>query len=60
MRSAILKFSVVSLIVSIPAAAAGVAWWSSTTTCRTLESMRAELGEDIVREWSPEAAKLTG
>lgn len=57
MRSAILKFSVVSLIVAIPAAAAGVAWWSSTTTGLAPESMRAELAEDIVREWSPEAAK---
>lgn len=57
MRSAIVKFSVVSLIVAIPAAAAGVAWWSSTTTGLAPESMRAELAEDIVREWSPEAAK---
>ena len=57
MRSAILKFSVVSLIVAIPAAAAGVAWWSSTTTGLAPESMRAELAEDILREWSPEAAK---
>ncbi len=57
MRSAILECSVVSLIVAIPAAAAGVAWWSSTTTGLAPESMRAELAEDIVREWSPEAAK---
>ncbi len=57
MRSAILKFSVVSLIVAIPAAAAGVAWWSSTTTGLAPESMRAELAENIVREWAPEAAK---
>ncbi len=57
MRSAILKFSVISLIVAIPAAAAGVAWWSSTTTGLAPESMRAELAEDILREWSPEAAK---
>ncbi len=57
MRSAILKFSVISLIVAIPAAAAGVAWWRSTTTGLAPESMRAELAEGIVREWSPEAAK---
>ena len=57
MRSAILKLSVISLIVAIPAAAAGVAWWSSTTTGLAPESMRAELAEGIVREWSPEAAK---
>lgn len=57
MRSAILKFSVISLIVAIPAAAAGVAWWGSTTTGLAPESMRAELAEDIVREWAPEAAK---
>jgi len=56
MRSAILKFSVVSLIVAIPAAAAGV-WWNSNTTGLAPESMRAELTEDILREWSPEAAK---
>lgn len=57
MRSAILKLSVVSLIVAIPAAAAGVVWWSSNTTGLAPESMRAELAEDILREWSPEAAK---
>jgi hypothetical protein len=45
------------LIVAIPAAAAGVAWWSSTTTALATESMRAELAEDIVREWSPDAAE---
>lgn len=57
MHSAILKISVVSLIVAIPAAAAGVAWWSSTTTGLAPESMRTELAEGIVREWAPEAAK---
>lgn len=57
MRSAILKLSVVSLVVAIPAAAAGVAWWSSSTTGLAPESMRAELAEGIVREWSPEAAE---
>lgn len=57
MRSAILKLSVISLVVAIPAAAAGVAWWNSTTTGLAPESMRAELAEGIVREWSSEAAK---
>ena len=57
MRSAILKFSAASLIISIPAAAAGVVWLQSNTTGLAPESMRAELAEDIVREWSPVAAK---
>lgn len=57
MHSAIIKLSIVSLIVVVPAAAAGIAWWSTTTTGLAPESMRAELSDDIVRQWSPEAAK---
>ncbi len=62
MRSIIKKSFVFSVVFAVPVAVASVSWWSSTVTTDGLapESMRAELGSGIVRDWSEEAAARKG
>lgn len=57
MRNALVKLSLIGLAVVVPTAAAGMLWLSSNSTGLAPESMRGELAEGIVRQWSGEAEK---
>lgn len=58
MQSFITKVLVISAVLVVPAAVAGVSWWSATVTTNGLapESMRQELASGLLRDWSGEAA----
>lgn len=62
MRSFMKKALIVATVFVVPAAVAGVSWWSATMTTDGLapESMRAELASGILRDWSGEAAARKG
>ena len=62
MRSFMKKALIVATVFVVPAAVAGVSWWSATVTTDGLapESMRAELASGILRDWSGEAAARKG
>lgn len=57
MRSSFMKFMLVGMAIVVPTAAAGVLWWSGTSTGLAPESMRGELAAGIIDEWSGEAAR---
>lgn len=61
MRAYLKKVALAAVVVAVPAAAAGMMWMGEvTTTGLAPESMREELAENIVREWSGEASKRYG
>jgi hypothetical protein len=60
MRSSFMKVMLVGMAIVVPTAAAGVLWWSGTSTGLAPESMRGELADGIVDAWSSEASKRYG
>lgn len=60
MRFTVLKCSLVAVAIAVPVAFAGTAWRSFTSTGLAPETMRAELSEGILREWSGQGAARDG